>query len=344
MPAGFDFKKRLGAGHFGEVWHAVDLGLNAECALKCIPPNKIINKNNFYQEAQTLKAAEHPNIVKVTETGTLDDGRIYVVMEFLANGSLEDQAQGGYVPLKKAKRLMCDVLRGLEHAHSQGIVHRDIKPANIMIGNNGEGMLSDFGLALPDLKGLDLSAIKGYQYLLHLAPEVSKFSDHDILADIYACGVTMYRLVNGDSYLPVLTPADAVRRARAGEFPNRNHYRGFVPIALKRVINKAMSVDPKERYQSAEEMRRALEAVSVAMDWEESTLLTGKKWTGTDGKRNLEVTRTQMSNGQWELQVRKARVGKQLRRDRSMCKTGMNEKKAMRETYRVLQKFVNGKA
>jgi serine/threonine protein kinase len=344
MPTGFDFKKRLGAGHFGEVWHAVDLGLNAECALKCIPPDKIINKNNFYQEAQTLKAAEHPNIVKVTETGTLDDNRIYVVMEFLVNGSLEDEAKGGYVPLKRAKRLMCDVLRGLEHAHTQGIVHRDIKPANIMIGNNSEGMLSDFGLALPDIKGLDLSAIKGYQYLLHLAPEVSKFSEHDVSADIYACGVTLYRLVNGDSYLPVLKPVEAIKRARAGEFPNRDYYRGFVPMALKRVINKAMSVDSKDRYQSAEEMRRALEAVSVAMDWEESTLLNGKKWRGTDGKRDLEVTRTQMTNGQWELQLRKGGVGKPLRRDNSMCKTGMNEKKAMRETYRVLQKLVSGKA
>ena len=344
MPAGFDFKKRLGAGHFGEVWHAVDLGLNAECALKCIPPDKIINKNNFYQEAQTLKAAEHPNIVKVTETGTLDDGRIYVVMEFLVNGSLEDEAQGGYVPLKRAKRLMCDVLRGLEHAHLQGIVHRDIKPANIMIGNNGEGMLSDFGLALPDIKGLDLSAIKGYQYLLHLAPEVSKFSEHDVLADIYACGVTLYRLVNGDSYLPVLKPSEAVKQARAGEFPKRNLYRGFVPMALKRVINKAMSVVPDDRYQSAEEMRRALEAVYVAMDWEESTLINGKKWSGTDGKRDLEVTRTQMTNGQWELQVRKAGVGKPLRKDNSMCKSGMNKDKAIRETYRVLQKFVSGKA
>ena len=92
MSVGFDFKKRLGAGHFGEVWHAVDLGLNSECALKCIPPDKVINKKNFYQEAQTLKAAEHANIVRVNETGKLDDDRIYVSMEFLANGSLEDEA------------------------------------------------------------------------------------------------------------------------------------------------------------------------------------------------------------------------------------------------------------
>jgi serine/threonine protein kinase len=236
MSAGFDFKRRLGSGHFGEVWYATDLGLNAECALKCIPPDKVINQNNFYQEAQTLKAAEHPNIVRVNETGELGDGRIYVSMEYLANGSLEDEARGAYVPLRRAKRLMCDVLRGLEYAHEQGIVHRDIKPANIMIGNSNEGKLSDFGLALPNIQGLDLSAVKGYQYLLHLAPEVTTFADHDKLADVYAAGVTLYRLVNGDSYLPVLPPMEAIRRARAGEFPNRKNYRGFVPAALKKVI------------------------------------------------------------------------------------------------------------
>src|SRR5690625_6212400 len=135
---------------------------------------------------------------------------------------------------------MCDVLRGLKYAHENGRVPRDLKPAHILVGNNGEGKLSDFGLALPNLKGLDLSAVKGYQHLLHLAPEVSTFSEHDQLADVYASGVTMYRLVNGDSYLPVLKPMEAVRRARAGEYPDRKLYRGFVPASVKKVINKAM--------------------------------------------------------------------------------------------------------
>jgi serine/threonine protein kinase len=81
MAVSFDFKKRLGSGYFGEVWLAIDVGLNASCALKCISPDKIINKDNFFQEAQVLKMAEHPNIVQVKETGRLDDGRIYVAMD-----------------------------------------------------------------------------------------------------------------------------------------------------------------------------------------------------------------------------------------------------------------------
>lgn len=344
MSAGFDFKKRLGAGHFGEVWHAVDLGLETECAVKCIPPTKVINRDNFYQEAQVLKAAEHPNIVGVTETGELSDGRIYVVMEYLANGSLEDEASGGYLPLTRAKRLMIDVLRGLAHAHQQGIVHRDIKPGNIMIGNAQEGKLSDFGLALPDISTLDLSAVKGYQYLLHLAPEVSTFADYTPLADIYAAGVTLYRLVNGDSHLPPLQPQLARQMAKAGKFPDRDSYRGFVPSGLKKVINKAMSVNPADRYQTADEMRRALEQVHVAADWDERLLTNGKRWTGVSGKRVFEVERAQAADGSWSVKVRRASAAsKPLRRDGSISKDGLTEKQAIRETYRILQRVSSGK-
>lgn len=344
MAAGFDFKKRLGAGHFGEVWKAVDLGLKTNCAVKCIPPDKVINKNNFYQEAQTLKAAEHPNIVSVSETGTLSDGRIYVVMEYLANGSLEDEAEGGYVPLSRAKRVMIDVLRGLSHAHSKKIVHRDIKPANILIGNAKEGKLSDFGLALPDISSLDLSGVKGYQYIIHLAPEVRHFGDHTELADIYACGVTLYRLVNGDSYLPSVSLSEARRLALNGEYPDRDNYRGFVPAALKRLINKAMAIDPADRFQSADEMRRALEQISVEVDWEENVLSVGKQWVGNTKDTRIEIERTQEADGSWSVTVKTGKNGKALRRVGAKSKRGLNLKQATREAYRLLQKYVSGKA
>lgn len=343
MSAGFDFRKRLGAGYFGEVWRAVNLGLGVECALKCIPPDKVINKNNFYQEAQILKAAEHPNIVSVSETGTLTDGRIYVVMEYLANGSLEDEAKGAYVPLSRAKRLMIDVLRGLEHAHGKKIVHRDIKPANILIGNAGEGKLSDFGLALPDISTLDLTGVKGYQYVIHLAPEVNAFGDHTVLADVYACGVTLYRLVNGDSYLPAVSPSEARRLALLGEYPNRDKYRGFVPLALKKIINRAMSVNPKDRFQSAEEMRRALEKVQAAVDWDEHVVPLGKHWIGSGSNLNIEVDRLEENDGSWSVIVRSGKKGRPLRRIAAKCMCGLDKKRAMREAYRVLQQFVNGK-
>jgi serine/threonine protein kinase len=258
MAVSFDFRKRLGSGYFGEVWHVIDTGLGCEVALKCIPPGKIINQGNFFQEAQVLKASEHPNIVRVNDTGTLSDDRIYVSMEYLPHGSLEDEAQGAPIALSRAKRLMIDALRGLGHAHGQGVIHRDVKPANILIGNTGEAKLSDFGLALPTIGSLNIAQLKQYQYVLHLAPEVRRIQDYTYLSDIYAAGVTLYRLVNGDSNLPQITPDQAQILARRGEFPPRNGYRDYVPQALKRMIIKALNVASQIRYQSAEVIRHAL--------------------------------------------------------------------------------------
>ena len=344
MAPSFDFKKRLGSGYFGEVWLAVDTGLNYECAVKCIPPDKVINQDNFYQEAQTLKAAEHPNIVKVHETGDLDDNRIYVVMEYLKNGSLEDEASGAYVHLSRAKRLMIDVLRGLEYAHSKNIVHRDIKPANILIGDAYEGKLSDFGLALQDIASLNLKSIKQYQYMLHLAPEVEKFDDYNKLSDIYACGMTLYRLVNGDSYLPAIPPQEARAQALKGAFPDRNKYRDFITRPFKTLINKALSVNPDDRFQSAEDMRHALERINVAIDWEESKLSNGKKWLAKKGNNVFEITSFKQKNEKCAVCFKKGRKEESLRRNNKHCNSNLKKAEAQKISRKILQDFVNGKA
>ena len=341
MSAGFDFKKRLGSGNFGEVWYVIDTGLQCERAVKMIPPDKVINQKNFFQEAQVLKAAEHPNIVTVYETGEMDDGRIYVAMEYLENGSLDDEVSGAYLKLSRAKRIMIDILRGLSYAHSKKIVHRDIKPANIMIGNGGEGKLSDFGLALPDIKKMDLSAIKQYQYLIHLAPEVKKFSDYTYQADIYACGMTLYRLVNGDSYIPSMPPHRMRALVRKGEFPDRKKYRGFVSRSFRNVINKAIKPKPEDRFKTADEMRHALERVNVSIDWDEWKLPSGKRWDGLKDDFYIRIERVPQKDGKWEVIFRKGRDQKKLRRDNRFCKRDMTLKQAKSYSYKVLQKVVN---
>lgn len=345
MAVGFDFRRRLGSGNFGEVWHAVDTGLACDVALKCIPPDKVINQQNFFQEAQVLKASEHPNIVQVYDTGTLKDGRVYVSMELVAGGSLEDEAQGAPVPMSRAKRLMIDVLRGLGHAHSQGIVHRDIKPANILIGPAGEGKLSDFGLALPTIQGLDLNQMKQYHYVLHLAPEVRSVHDYTLCSDIYACGVTLYRLVNGDSALPQVPPEQAQALAKRGEFPARDAYRDFVPQPLRRMINKSLSVAPEARYQSAEEMRHALERQVLRVDWSESVLQGGVTWLGTDRRgMHYKVVKALQTNHKWSVETRKGASVNALRRIGKHCAQELRKQDADKRARRILQDFVLGKA
>lgn len=344
MAVSFDFRRRLGSGYFGEVWYAIETGLGHEVALKCIPPDKIVNQGNFFQEAQVLKKSEHPNIVHVNDTGTLNDGRVYVSMEYLRGGSVEDEAQGAPLPLSRAKRLMVDVLRGLGHAHDRSIVHRDIKPANILIGNTGEGKLSDFGLALPDVQGLNMAQLKQYQYVLHLAPEVRGIQDYTPLSDIYACGVTLYRLVNGDSTLPQISPTQAHLLARRGDFPPRNRYRDYVPQALKKMINKAMSVDPASRYQTADEMRHALEHQPLYVDWTESKTPGRLIWTGrSQHSIYYEVVKFQQLDRRWAIETRKGSSATGLRRIGKLCFADMRKQDADKRARRILQDITTGR-
>lgn len=343
MAYAFDYKKRLGSGFFGEVWLVIDIGLKARRALKLIQPDKIINQDNFFQEAQILKAAEHPNVVKVFETGKLRDGGIYISMEYLKKGSLEDESSGGYVQLTKAKKIMIDILRGLEHLHSKNIIHRDIKPSNILIGGALEGKLSDFGLSLPDFSKISVSSLKDHHYYLHLAPEVNKIHDYTHLSDIYSCGVTLYRLVNGDSYLPHVPLAEVRISTKQGTYPNRKKYRDFVPPSLKKIINKAMNINPKLRYTSATEMRHALEQLNICMNWNEKILPNGMRWSTGHGNICYELLRIRDKRKMWKIEVRKGRSKKQLRHIRKFCSKNLSKIDAERKSKKLLQDFVTGK-
>ena len=345
MAVAFDFQKRLGSGYFGEVWRAIDTGLMCDVALKCIPPEKIINQKNFYQEAQVLKVAEHPNIVRVNDTGTFDDGRVYVSMEYLPNGSLEDQVAGAPIFLSQAKRYMIDILRGLQHAHSNNIVHRDIKPANILIGNNGEGKLSDFGLALPEIKNIDISYIKKYQYFLHLAPEVTNLKDYTSLSDIYSCGVTLYRLINGDSLLPRPPIHEIQQLSRAGVFPPRNLYREFIPQALKRIVNRALNIDPAKRFPTADHMRHAIEQQAFCIDWQESATANSILWAGNDlAGYYCVIEKRRLSHGIWQVETYRGKSQASSRRVTKYCLYKTNKIGAERFARKILQMYVNGKA
>jgi eukaryotic-like serine/threonine-protein kinase len=338
----FAFIDRLGAGYFGEVWRATDLGLNAERAVKLIPPEKLPDKANFFREAQILKQAEHPNIVKVESAGILQDGRVFVAMEYLRRGSIDDEAKGAFVPLTRAKRVMIDILRGLEWAHGKGIIHHDIKPANILVGNANQGKLSDFGLAILPGRQLGAVAVKHYNYLIHLAPEAHKNQAYSVRSDIYACGVTLYRMVNGDSLLPPVPAALAPSLACSGKYPDRSRYRAFVPRPLKIVINKAMAVRPQDRYPSAEALRRALEQVTIEMNWSEQTLPDRTRWVAGWNDRCHEVSLVRGAAGTWSVLVRKGQSKHRLRRVEHLSAVGLPKAKAERAARRVLQDFVLG--
>lgn len=334
----YDLEKRLGNGAFGEVWLCNDRALGVQRALKFVPPHKIKNPTNFYEEPQTLVSLKHNNIVEITDAGKTNDGQLYIAMEYYPNGSISDAVSGGIVPLKYAVKLSTDICRALEYIHSKGFIHRDIKPANIIIDKNNNGRLSDFGLATKvDLDG----QASPYGYIGHLAPEVILDDITDKRTDIYALGVTLYRMVNGDAYLPMtIEPMELIELIKIGKFPNRNHYRPFIPNAIKSIINKALSINPDDRFQTTSEFRHQLEKVPIKASWMPTTIPNGTQWTCSSGNMEFIAKSQKIKTGCYNFNLYKGRKGKAKRIVNA--ENGNCEKKALhdRRVKKVLTRIV----
>ena len=193
MAIKFTKRKELESGAFGVVWLVTDDGLGVDRALKVISLAGCASPDETLTEARIMAQLSHPNIVKVHEVGMLDADRLYICMDYEPGGSVADRLGDSWLPITQAVALACDSLRGLAHAHQNGVTHGDIKPANILIGARAEGKLSDFGLA----RGMGMVPPADKVYLTHAAPEVFNGVDPDDLTDVYAAGVTLYRMLNG---------------------------------------------------------------------------------------------------------------------------------------------------
>lgn len=333
----YDKLHRLGSGAFGEVWLVFDNALGVQRAVKYVRPARVHDPTDFYREPKTLMALRHANIVRVEDAGQEADGTLYISMEYLQRGSLEHRFSGRPVPLSRALQLLCDVSWGLEFAHQNGYIHRDIKPANIMLGANGEGKLSDFGLATRALSGGSASP---FGYLTHLAPEVFTDDYTSKLSDVYALGITAYRLVNGDAFLP--SPADLGELQdliESGDYPDRTRYRPYVPLSLKRVIKKALSILPDDRHPSAASFRQALEKIGISCDWKWKQKRNQVQYKAHLGDTRIRVLVTKHGRN-FEIRTTKQKAGSAERRIVSDCHADLPTAKMKSTLRKLLSRFV----
>jgi serine/threonine-protein kinase len=260
--------EKLGEGGMAIVYKARDIRLNREVALKVIHPDvfgpAILERilERFKREALTLAKLTHPNIVSILDYGEYQ-GAPYLVMQYLPGGTLKQKLTKP-IPYLAAVRLLIPVAKALAHAHGQGIIHRDVKPANILIGNAGEPMLSDFGIAklLDNNETRELTGTGvGIGTPEYMAPEQGE-GRADERADIYALGTILYEMIAGRKPYQADTPLAIMLKKSIEPLPRPTKFIPSLPEVVERVLFKALAKNPEDRYVNMSEFANALERLA----------------------------------------------------------------------------------
>jgi serine/threonine protein kinase len=262
---------KIGSGGMGTVYKAQDIKLERFVALKFLPPHLSHaedEKLRFIHEAKAASALDHPNICTIYEIGETEPdkeepgGQLFIAMACYEGESLRTRLNHGPLSIKEAVDIAIQMARGLEKAHSKKIVHRDIKPANVLITEDGQVKIVDFGLA--KLAGLTLITKQGTTLgtISYMSPEQTEGIDIDHRADIWALGVVFYEMLGGER--PFKGDYDqAVMYSILNEDPKPiKDLNSEIPKELQQIINRALQKDPDLRYASVGEMLRDLQAYS----------------------------------------------------------------------------------
>ena len=254
----------IGSGGMGEVYLAEDTELQRRVAVKLFTRELPAGgaRDHLLHEARAASALSHPNVCTVFEVGE-SEGRPYIVMEYVEGRTLDTLIARRDLPTERVVRYGSQIADAVAHAHQHGVVHRDLKSANIVITNDGRAKVLDFGLASTmaaesedatrDVTSAEVGRISGT--LSHMAPEVLRGQEADARSDIWALGVILYEATTGD--LPFV--GDTAFEVSTAIMKDSAEVPAETSPGLKAVIQRCLQKAPGERYQSAAEVRAALE-------------------------------------------------------------------------------------
>jgi hypothetical protein len=244
--------EEIGRGGMATVFRAMDLGSSHEVAIKILSPYVAQEpkfKARFEQEIKLLLKLQHPNIVPVLDYGEIGDYS-YIVMPFLTSGTLSQRLTQGPLPLKAAADVIHQISQALDYAHARGVVHRDLKPSNIMISDDGQALLTDFGFARVADNSLSLTGSALIGTPAYMSPEQCRGEDATPLSDQYALGVILYQMTTGTLPYEAETPMGVVIMHATEPIPSPRNVVPDLPEDVEMVILKALEKDPKNRYPS----------------------------------------------------------------------------------------------
>jgi serine/threonine protein kinase/tetratricopeptide (TPR) repeat protein len=256
--------EELGRGGMGVVYKAEDSKLKRTVALKFLPPELTHIpdvKDRFMREAQAAAALDHPNICTVYEFDEAEE-KTFISMAYVEGQSLRKKLESGPLELDEALRIATQIAQGLQIAHKKGVVHRDIKSANIMVTEDNQAKIMDFGLAR--MTGGTLITQEGTAMgtVAYMSPEQAKGETVDLRTDIWSLGVVFYEMLSGGLPFRGDHEQTLLYSILQHEPERLTKFRKDLPPGLENIVFKALSKRSTGRYQTVEEMLGDLKAIA----------------------------------------------------------------------------------
>jgi serine/threonine-protein kinase len=259
----YELRERLGIGGMSQVQLAFDRRLERRVAIKLLAEHLAEDPtfvSRFQREAQAAARLIHPNIVQVFDSGQDErTGQYFIAMEYIEGQSCaEILRDDGWVEVDEAVGIVEQACEGLHYAHRHGVVHRDVKPGNLLRSREGEVKLADFGIA----KATEQSSITQVGSVLgtaaYLAPEQARGEEAGPRADLYALGVVAYQLISGRLPYEAASLTELALKQQQEEPAMLDTLVAACTPELAYAVARALALDPRERYESARAMGRAI--------------------------------------------------------------------------------------
>ncbi len=258
----YRLESKLGSGGMSTVYLALDEVLDRPVAVKLLHreiSDEADQLERFRREARAAARLSHPNLVGVIDAGE-DDGRPYIVFEYIDGRTLKRQIQEeGPLPVDEAVAYAIEIGRGLTAAHARKLVHRDVKPQNVLIDPDGRAKVTDFGIA----RSLEQKGMTATGRVLgttdYVSPEQAMGEDVDERSDVYSLGVVLYEMLTGDVPFQAETQVGVAMKHVNEPMPDVQAKRPDVSAVVASVVDRATTKDPRDRYSTVAEMVRDLE-------------------------------------------------------------------------------------
>lgn len=274
----YQILESIGTGGMAEVYRAFDTLLNRDVAVKILRAQYTDDDGfitRFRQEAQSAARLVHPNIVNIYDVGK-DDDSYYIVMEYVKGRTLKEliSEQGAVDPVA-AVRIAIGIVSALKHAHSRGIIHCDIKPHNILLDENNNPKVADFGIAraITTATMTYTAAVVGSVH--YLSPEQVRGEKISEQSDLYSLGIVLFEMLTGKLPFTAESPVAVALMHVREEIPLLREVNPEMPIVLEKIVAKSLAKKKEERYATAEEFLNDL-------DYAEELLASGSDYLERD--------------------------------------------------------------